>query len=87
MPEPTGIDNNRALLRRTLIVASAMVGACVLVVGTLTLAATAIVDHAVGPSSGADGGGLATQTPANALHPAGGLAPKQPPGMTGIQRK
>jgi hypothetical protein len=87
MPEPTGIDNNRALLRRTLIVAGAMVGGCVLVVGTLTLVATAIVDHAVGPSGEADGGGLATQTPAKALHPAGGSGPKPPSGMTGIQRK
>ncbi len=39
--------DNQALLRRTLVTATAMLGGCVLIVGTLTLIALAVVGHAV----------------------------------------
>jgi hypothetical protein len=44
--------DNRALLRKTLLTMGVMVGACVLLVGTLTLLVSAVVGGAVaGPGS------------------------------------
>ena len=77
--------DNRTLLKRTLVTAGAMVGTCVVLVGTLTLIVNAIVSHAVSPQaeeSGGSGSGGAALVPAGNVH---GSMPGAPPMAGGRQ--
>jgi hypothetical protein len=59
--------DNRTLLKRTLIMAGAMVGTCVLLVGTLTIIVNGIVTHAVSPQAEESASG-ASMIPAANVH-------------------
>jgi hypothetical protein len=57
--------DNRLLVKRTLITVGAMVGACVVAVGALTLVAVGFVEHTIGaPSSESAGAPVAAATAA-----------------------
>lgn len=73
--------DNRTLLKRTLVTAGAMVGTCVLLVGTLTLVVNAIVTHAVSPQAQESASG-ASLVPAANVH---GSMPGAPPMVGGRQ--
>jgi hypothetical protein len=85
MPEQTIMDN-RTLLRRTLITIGAMVGACIVVVGSLTLVAQTVVGHAVGPKEGTAEGNASASGPATAQH-VPTVGPRPAATTTGPQRK
>jgi hypothetical protein len=78
MAEPSTIDN-RTLLRKTLVTMSAMVGGCVLVVGTITLVAVVIVGRAASPHADSEpgAGGPGNLVPAGNVH--GALPGATPP--------
>ncbi len=64
MPETTPMDR-RTLIRTTLIAIGAMVGGCIVAVGTLTLVAVTVVGHAVEAKDATDGGSSAATGPAS----------------------
>ena len=68
--------DNQVLLRRTLVTAGTMLGGCVLIVGTLTLIALAIVGHAMAPAE--DTSSDAGASPALTAHGKPGAPPAVP---------
>jgi hypothetical protein len=65
---PDAPIDNRTLLRRTLVTMGAMVGACVLLVGTLTLIAVVVVGRAASHDAEA-----VSDTPSAQASPAAGV--------------
>jgi hypothetical protein len=75
-------NQDTTLMRRTLVTTGAMLGACVAVVGTLTLIAVLVVGHAVEPPGA--GGPEVTPAGVGKVVPAGGAAP---PAVAPVQGK
>jgi hypothetical protein len=77
----TNTLDNRTLVKRTLVSVGAMVGACVVVVGTLTLLASVIVAHAVTPPEETERSSSGTVVPAANVHGVVPGAKPSPPGQ------
>jgi hypothetical protein len=80
MTERTTMDN-QTLMRRTLLTVGAMVGACVVVVGGVTLLAALIVGHAVAPPGDTESTGSGSIVPAANVHGAVPGTKPSPPGQ------
>ncbi len=72
------------IVRKTLITTGALVGACVVFVGTLTGISLGVASHAVGGSADGGAGSPAAPTPAPPTKPADGKLPRgtKPPTAT-----
>jgi len=72
---PDAPADNRTLARRTLLTVGAMVGACVVAVGALTLLAVTVVEHTLVAPSGDTPGSASSSSAATAARRSPGGKP------------